>query len=125
MHDVFGERLKELRKEKGLLGKDLANLIDVEPATITNWEKGKRFPKDYMLIKIADFFNCSIDYLLGRTNNKSSKIYVSEFNSELVEIEINKNYPYELSPKQIEKMLSQLASVGFDIDKLVTSSKND
>lgn len=125
MHDVFGERLKELRKAKGLLGKDLAELINVEPATISNWEKGKRFPKESMLIKIADFFNCSLDYLLGRTDNKSSRIYVSEFNNELIEIEINKNYPYELSPKQIEKMLSQLDSIGFNIDKLVKSSKSD
>ena len=59
MH-IFGERLKELRKSKGLLGKDLASLFEVEPATITNWEKGKRFPKDDILIKIADFFENNI-----------------------------------------------------------------
>lgn len=124
MH-IFGERLKELRKSKGLLGKDLASLFEVEPATITNWEKGKRFPKDDILIKIADFFDCSLDYLLGRTDNKSSRIYVGEFNSEPIEIEVNKNYPYELKPEDVENMLKQLDLIGFNIDKLIRNSKNN
>lgn len=37
----LGERLKELREEKGMLGKDLAKAFNVESATITNWEKRK------------------------------------------------------------------------------------
>ena len=42
----FPERLKELRENKNLLSKDFAAIMNVEPATITNWEKGNRFPKD-------------------------------------------------------------------------------
>ena len=82
----LGERLKELREEKGLLGKDLAKAFNVESATITNWEKGNRCPKDDTLIKLADFFDCSLDYLLGRTDNKSSKVYSQEINNSTVEI---------------------------------------
>ena len=59
----FPDRLKELRKKRELLGKDLAKIMRVEPAAITNWEKGNRFPKDDALIKIADYFDCSLDYL--------------------------------------------------------------
>lgn len=62
----FGDRLRELREEKELMSKDFAKIMNVEPATVTNWEKGKRFPKDDVLLKIADYFNVSIDYLLGR-----------------------------------------------------------
>ena len=69
----FPTRLKELREEKGLLSKDFAKIMNVEPATITNWEKGNRFPKDDVLIKIADYFDCSTDYLLGRTDDKLIK----------------------------------------------------
>lgn len=48
---VFGSRLRELRLRKGLLGKELADILEVELPTITNWEKGNRFPKEDMLIK--------------------------------------------------------------------------
>lgn len=45
---IFPNRLKELREKRELLSKDLAKILCVEPATITNWEKGNKFPKDDM-----------------------------------------------------------------------------
>lgn len=42
----FPIRLKEMREKRELLSKDLAKTFCVEPATITNWEKGNRFSKD-------------------------------------------------------------------------------
>lgn len=119
----FGERLKELREDKGLLNKDLAKAINVEPATITNWEKGNRSPKEDVLIKIADYFNCSLDYLLGRTDNKSSKLVTGKFNDNIVEVEIDKNYPYDLTPEDVEQMLNQLKAVGLNIETLIENSK--
>ena len=87
----FGVRLKHLREERKLLSKDFAKIMNVEPATITNWEKGNRFPKDSMLIKIADFFDCSTDYLLGRTENPSAIVYSEKYNKDNIKIEIHKN----------------------------------
>ena len=55
--------------------------MGVEPATITNWEKGNRFPKDDVLIKIADYFDCSLDYLLGRTDDLLRDICSERFSS--------------------------------------------
>ncbi|MBP3474987.1 MAG: helix-turn-helix transcriptional regulator [Lachnospiraceae bacterium] len=68
----FGEFLAELRKEKGLLQKEVANYLKVTMATISNYEKGVHSPDLNTLIKLADFFDVSTDYLLQRTDYKAS-----------------------------------------------------
>lgn len=66
----FHDRLKELRKEKDLYQKELADKLNIGRTTIANYEQGKRFPDKDTLNKIADYFNVSVDYLLGRTNHR-------------------------------------------------------
>lgn len=68
----FGEFLSELRKEKGLLQKEVANYLNVTVATISNYEKGVHAPDLTTLSKLADFFDVSTDYLLQRTDYKAS-----------------------------------------------------
>ncbi len=63
----FGEILAELRQDKGLLQKDLAAIISVSVSTVSNYETGAHFPDVETLLKLADYFEVSIDYLLGRT----------------------------------------------------------
>lgn len=65
----FTAKLKELREEKGLQQKELANLLNVSKSTISGWEVGRNEPKQDMLIKIAIFFDVTIDYLLGREDD--------------------------------------------------------
>lgn len=120
----FAKRLKLLRENKNLLSKDFANLMNVEPATVTNWEKGNRFPKDDMLIKIADYFDCSIDYLLGRTDDPSIKLYSGKLSNTTVELEVDNHYPHKLTPEDVNNILKQLDAVGLDIDKLIKNAKN-
>ncbi len=62
-------RLKELRKQKGISQLRLAIEINTNQNTISRYETGEREPGIAELIKIADFFNVSVDYLLERTNN--------------------------------------------------------
>jgi len=119
----FPSRLRELREKKELLSKDFAKIMNVEPATITNWEKGNRFPKDDVLIKIADYFECSIDYLLGRTDDPLSKIYSGKLHNQTIEIEIDKGYPHELTAEEVENIIRQLDAVGLDVKKLIENSK--
>ena len=119
----FPTRLKELREEKKLLGKDFAKIMSVEPATVTNWEKGNRFPKDDVLIKIADYFDCSIDYLLGRTDDKLAKVYSRTLHNQIIEIEIDKGYPHELIAEEVQNIIKQLDAVGLDVKKLIENSK--
>jgi transcriptional regulator with XRE-family HTH domain len=120
----FPYRLKELREEKGLLSKDFAKIMSVEPATVTNWEKGNRFPKDDVLIKIADYFDCSTDYLLGRTDDKLSKVYSGTLHNQTIEIEIDKEYPHELTAEDVQNLIDQLDIVGLDVKKLIKNIKN-
>lgn len=65
---IFGERLKELRTEKKLLQKDLAKILDTTNSSVCDWECGRAQPDFETLRKIADYFEVSTDYLLGRTD---------------------------------------------------------
>ncbi|MBQ3088211.1 MAG: helix-turn-helix transcriptional regulator [Clostridia bacterium] len=61
-------RLKEIRKSKGISQLRLAMDLNTNQNTISRYETGEREPGINELIKIADYFNVSIDYLLERTN---------------------------------------------------------
>lgn len=86
---TFGQRLTDLREEKGIYQRDLAVALNVSISTISNYENNVHYPDVTILCKLADFFDVSIDYLLGRTeychsldtlNHKLSKHYtVAEF----------------------------------------------
>ena len=62
-------RLKEIRTAKGISQLKLAMDLNTSQNTISRYETGDREPGIMELIKIADYFNISIDYLLERTNN--------------------------------------------------------
>lgn len=60
-------RIKELREAKGLNMKDAARLLDMPYTTYVNYEKALREPTSEVLILLADFYDTTIDYLVGRT----------------------------------------------------------
>lgn len=62
---IFAERLRELRTDKNLSMKQLAKLINVTDAAISNWENDINEPKITYLKIIAEFFGVSADYLIG------------------------------------------------------------
>ncbi len=62
------KRLKELRLNKNLTQTKLAEKFGITYSNIGEWERGKSEPSTNMLIKLANFFNVSIDYLVGREN---------------------------------------------------------
>lgn len=64
-YEVFRERLKILRKEKGYTQKEIAERLGVTRPRYVNWELGVSRPRCKMLLKIARIFNVSTDYLLG------------------------------------------------------------
>ncbi|MBQ8884937.1 MAG: helix-turn-helix transcriptional regulator [Clostridia bacterium] len=65
MNNIFFERLKELRSEKGIGQIELAKAIHVSKGIISLWENGLREPKLSNLIILAQYFEVSIDYLAG------------------------------------------------------------
>ena len=64
----FAQRVKQLRKNKHLTGKQLGNILGITKTGISYWENGRSVPDNEMLLKLADFFDVSIDYLLGKTD---------------------------------------------------------
>ena len=65
----LSDRLVYLQREKNVLKKDIANAAGVSIMGYYRYEKGNRQPTADKLIKLADFFNVSTDYLLGRSDN--------------------------------------------------------
>ena len=63
------ERLKELRKERGLTQKQLAEVLETTDDSIFSWEKGRSQPSIETLQKICNYFNVSADYLIGLKND--------------------------------------------------------
>jgi transcriptional regulator with XRE-family HTH domain len=64
------ETLLELRKEKGITQMDVAKVLDISRQAYANYEIGKREPDLATLLKLADFFGVSVDYLLRQTEQK-------------------------------------------------------
>ncbi|MCQ4925044.1 helix-turn-helix domain-containing protein [Tissierella carlieri] len=88
----MGNILRELREEKDLTQVELAKKLNITSQSLSQCELGKRLPDIEMINILADFFNVSIDYLVGRTNIKNygmlslkdsnSKYYVDNLSSE-------------------------------------------
>lgn len=70
VREILANRLRQLRKEKGLTQNQVAIYCDITEKTYQNYELMTREPKIDILIKIADVFGVSIDYLVGRTDKK-------------------------------------------------------
>ena len=67
--DTFKTKLKELRTEKKLTQKSLAEALLITTSTLSHWECGYQEPSFKDLLSICDYFECSIDYLLGRADD--------------------------------------------------------
>ena len=71
-----GARIKQLREEKGLTQIELADRLKISNSAVAMYETDKREPSDDIKIKMSEFFNCSLDYLMGRSDirNPEDKI---------------------------------------------------
>jgi len=69
---MLSRRLKKLRKEKQISQKDLAKKLNLSPSTIAMYETEKRKPDSETLERMSNYFDVSIDYLLGLTDERSS-----------------------------------------------------
>lgn len=58
------EHLRQIRKERGVSGIDLADALNISPYTLYNWEAGRREPSLADLVALADYFDVSLDYLI-------------------------------------------------------------
>ena len=98
---TFADRLKELRKSNNLTQEDLAKILGVGKTTISMYENGNSTPNDEIKIKIADYFNVSMDYLIGKTNIKESADDI--LNSNDFTIALHSEYDYDELPDEARK----------------------
>ena len=99
---MFGQNLKKLRTSKNLSQSKLSKILGISSSTIGMYEQGRRFPDQTILTKIADFFDVSTDYLLGRNPQNP----LTEFNNATDAMEF------------ILKLPTVMAYGGYDATKL-------
>lgn len=92
--NLFSQRLKILRKEKGKTQQNIADLLEVRRSTYGEYERGKIVPPMDKMKVLADYFGVSVDYLFGNTNFETHK-------------ERNEADPLDIS-KQMKIMLEYL-----------------
>lgn len=111
MNNVLGVRIRKLRERDSLSQKTLANTLGITQQAVAKWEGGKAEPDTAMILNIANIFDVSTDYLLGRTDNPQHKIIVKEdLPAELARyvdyIEILKDYSVEdISPEELKEVI--------------------
>ena len=71
--NIFGTRLRELRKAAGMKQHELAKLIDITPTQVGDMERGNTTTSMARLYQLCEHFNVSSDYLLGLTDDPSPK----------------------------------------------------
>lgn len=121
---MIDTRIKALREKENISQKELAKNLGVSSSTIAMYETGKRNPDSDMLKRIGDYFNVSVDYLLGRTDSPTLQI-IEYTDKELGHIEIGmEDYPYHLTPKEVEEMIETLKKYHFNVDALIDDMRN-
>lgn len=125
---MLSERLEQLRKEKGILQGELANILNVAQTTVSGWENGYRKPDDDMLILLANYFDVSVDYLLGRSDNKnpSNGLYTKTITDEDgYSIEIKTEIPFNELPKEKQQdMIDNAMEKLFEVKKEIRGKED-
>ena len=70
----LGEKLQSQRMLHKLSQKEVASMLDVSPAVISNYENGERTPSVEMLMSLAGLYHCSTDYLLGLSKDTNDRL---------------------------------------------------
>lgn len=111
--NMFGDRLKEIRKQHGLTQKELANIMGLSTSTITKYEINERYPELDILIKLADYFRVSLDYLFDR--NTSNVEVLSTY----IATELNKRGMLNSAniAKKVESIINVMESLIKEFDK--------
>lgn len=100
----FKTRLKQLRNERGISQRQLAEFLKVAPSTISMYENGQREPNFEVLESLADFFNVDLNYLLGKTN-KTTKIILDSESSKGIKIPVLGTVPAGIPITAVEDII--------------------
>lgn len=92
MNTNFNLNFKELRLINNLKQKDVAKLFNVTISTISGWETGRNQPSYEMLLNIANYFQISIDKLIGLKNEKFAEFFEANNNSNIQSLKKDEQY---------------------------------
>jgi transcriptional regulator with XRE-family HTH domain len=71
-NNTLGKRIKSLREEKSISQLELAKILNIGNTTLSQYESDKRIPSDIVKKKMAEYFDVSLDYLMGMTDIKNT-----------------------------------------------------
>ena len=108
MYEIY---LKLLR-EKGLRASDVSKATGIPPSTFTDWKTGRSKPKQDKLEKLAEFFEVSVDYLIGREPIEEVKAGKADDD----DIAMLNRVGEKLSPAQRKKAISVLKAMFDELD---------
>ncbi len=115
---MIGDRLKLLRKEKGLEAQHIAKKINVAKSTYSGYENNKSVPNYEILKKLADVFNVTTDYLLEKTDRKELAVIEGDsIPQELRDIgieylQVNKELKEKgFSPEDIRELIGTIEKI--------------
>jgi len=132
----LGNNIKSLREQCSLTQIEFAKILNISNTTLSQYEAGNRVPSDEIKIKIADFFDISVDFLLGRTKDysaysevqeKSNSSYkVKEYSDKINILTTDINNLRPESKKELEKYIQLLKLKDtMDKSKAETSSTSE
>lgn len=115
--------IRQERQKKGLSQEQLGDLLGMTKTAVSSWERGVREPQIDTINKLIEIFDCTADYLLGKTDNPQAKVYKGIRNGDEITVHIHRDYPHNLTPQEVEKLLDSLAESGFNVEKLIEKAK--
>ncbi|EAE1294736.1 helix-turn-helix transcriptional regulator [Listeria monocytogenes] len=127
---MFGDILMKLRKSKNLTQSDIAKILGVARTTYSSYEQNRRMPDAEIQIKIADYFDVSLDYLHGRSKNNIADTIAAHIDSNASEEDIKEILAY-IEEKRKEHVnegeinITEAASKGDeDVNKFVDENED-
>ena len=117
------DRIKQLRKKKGLIQSELAELIGVKTNTVSTWERGTRKPDFEALNLLSNYFEVSFEYILGSSDKEEARVKPTQ--DELDELALSaladELYDhvkkYSMLSNKSQKMIDALISVTYQMEK--------
>ncbi len=106
-------RISELRTLKGITQKQLADEIGVKNYTVGNWEQGRTEPNLEDLVAMANYFECSVDYLIGREDDFGNVVLLSNLSADQIRLV----GLYAQLPEQKQKLIMELLNDVYHANK--------
>lgn len=107
-----GDRLKELRLNRGWPQDDTAAKLGITPATLSRFENGKRQPDPSTLVLLADTFGVTVDYLVGRVDNPENMLtdYIEQVSitNKLIGMNFSEEELQSLDQQKIDKIIQYM-----------------